>query len=90
MPVFAQVEYFRLLIVKKQKTSLEFLQEANNWLDEFKTLAKYDGFQGIALEVAKTELELAKKANLGEKDRLTQDALRLLAAMTHVRQRVPG
>lgn len=86
LPIFAQVEYFHLQIEKQQKTPREYMQKANDWLDEYKsTLVKYDGFQGVALDVAKVELELAKKANLGEKQRLTEDAQRLLSAMTHVR-----
>jgi hypothetical protein len=81
--LFAQVEYFRFIILRKQKPD-EFLPEAEPWLKFYSRLKETAGFQGIAMEVAKAKLAAADKATGVEKGRLTKDALDLLRAMTQV------
>jgi len=82
-PLFAQVEHFRLLILAKQKPK-EFLAEARAWLKYYKRLKQTDGYQGIALELAKATLKLAEKATGAEKAKRNSEALKILAAMAKI------
>ncbi len=59
-PLFAQVEYFRLLILAQQKPQ-EFLSEATSWLQYYRRLRQTDGYQAIALELAKATFALADR-----------------------------
>ena len=76
-PLFAQVEQFRLLIVAKQKPQ-QFLPEATAWLKDYRRLKQTDGYQGIALEVAKALLAQAEKATGPEKTKLMAEALQIV------------
>ncbi|MCY2995365.1 MAG: hypothetical protein NTY19_47000 [Planctomycetota bacterium] len=82
-PVFAQVEYFRLLILAKQKPA-QFLAEAEQWLKAYKKIKATGGYQGITLEVAKAKLAASEKAAGAEKAKLKQDATALLRDMRKV------
>jgi hypothetical protein len=83
-PLFTQAEYFRLLILAKQKPE-QFLSEAASWLQFYRRLKQTDGYQGIALELAKTTLALADRAAGPDKVKRLADALRILAEMAKVR-----
>jgi len=83
-PLFSQVEYFRMLIIAKQNPD-EFLAEAAEWLDQNnRRLRQTEGYQGIALEVAKTLFDKSRKASGPEKARAQADALRILTDMSKI------
>jgi tetratricopeptide (TPR) repeat protein len=83
-PLYAQVEYFRLLMLAKQKPD-QFLADATAWLQSNRRMKRTEGYQGVCLEVAKAELALAETANGPEKARRILDARHLLAEMAKVR-----
>ena len=83
-PLFAQVEQFRLSIVAKRKP-LQFLPEATAWLKDYRRLRQTDGYQGIALDVAKALLARAEKATGPEKTKLTAEALQIVTDGSKVR-----
>lgn len=77
-PLFAQVAYFRMLIFKRKNKPDEFIEEARLFLQQYRNFARYDGYQGIVLETAKSMLELAEKSPSGEKTKLTAEAREML------------
>lgn len=83
-PLFTQVEYFRLLILAKQKPQ-QFLPEATAWLQHFKRLRQTNGYQGVALEVAKVTLAQAQNATGAEKAKGISEAIQILTDMVRVR-----
>lgn len=83
-PLFAQVEHFRLLILAKQKPD-EFLAEATAWLDaNVRRLRQTEGYQGVALEVAKLIYENAQKESGPKKAKRLSESLRMLTDMAKV------
>ena len=82
--LFADVEHFRLLILSKQKPD-EFLDEAEKWLQFYRKFKERDGYQGIALEVAKTKLAKAEKATGPDKVKMVSSAMATLGEMIKVR-----
>ncbi len=82
-PWFAQVEYFRLLVVAKQKPR-EFLAEAADWLQQYRRLKQTDGYQGVALELAKALYAQSKKGTGPEKAKRASDARQILIEMSKV------
>ena len=83
-PLFAQVEYFRLLILARQKP-LEFLSEATSWLQYYRRLRQTDGYQAIALELAKATFALADNATGPQRAGRISETMRLLTEMSKVR-----
>lgn len=84
-PLFAQVEYFRLLILLKQKPD-DFFVEAAVWIDaNRRRLRNTEGFQGVSLEVAKAIYEKAQKATGPKKAKGISQSLRILTDMIKVR-----
>ncbi len=59
--MFSQVQYFYLMIVLKQDGAKAFLPEAREWLKLFEKWQRTDGYQGIALEVARADIDLLEK-----------------------------
>ncbi len=83
-PLFAQVTQYWLAIIAREDVD-QFLQKATQWLKENdKKSRRYEGYQGIALEVAKTLLRLAEQAPGPEKTRLRGEAMTILARMTSI------
>jgi len=84
--LFAQVELFRLQIVKTKSLN-DFYDEAKGWLDAYgKSRLNLDGYQAIALELVKTQLEQAEKAkDAKEKARLIGEAMARAAEMAKIR-----
>ncbi len=82
-PLFAQVNLSRLLLIK-QRSVENFLAEAEDYLNAFARKSRFDGYQGIALEYAKTLAELAQKAEGAEKTKLAKQALAVLNDMARV------
>ncbi|HVX10184.1 MAG TPA: tetratricopeptide repeat protein [Pirellulales bacterium] len=59
--LFAQVEQMRLTILSQQGHLGELMAEAEEWLRENKSLQRSDGYQGVALELAKGQLTKAER-----------------------------
>ena len=83
-PLFAQVEYFRLLILAKQKPQ-QFLSEATSWLQHYRRLKQTDGYQGIALELAKASSPADNRPPARKKRDASREALQILIEMSKVR-----
>jgi len=84
--LFAQVEHFRLQILAKQLPE-KFMDEAGQWVREYRKtrVNQTEGFQAIALDLAKAKLSAAENAAVAEKGRLITSAMTLLAEMSKVR-----
>lgn len=83
-PLFAQVQQFYLAIIARKDVD-RFLEEAVAWLKDYSRKSRrYEGYQGIALEVAKARLDQAAKATGATKNKLTAEALALLNDMVNV------
>lgn len=82
-PLFAQVNLSRLLLIK-ERSAERFLSEAEEYLTAFARKSRFDGYQGIALEYAKTLAEMAQKAEGAEKTKLAKQALAVLNDMARV------
>ena len=81
---FAQVEFYRLMVLARRKP-IEFLAEANAWMQHHRHLRETEGYQAIALETARSILSLAEGATGAERSRRILDARRILADMSKVR-----
>lgn len=82
-PLFAQVNLSRLLLIKERSVE-RFLSEAEEYLSAFARKSRFDGYQGIALEYAKTLAEMTQKAEGAEKTKLAKQALAVLNDMARV------
>lgn len=70
--LFAQVEMYRLLLLRKKKDDKGFAADAEAWLKTHSKMNRREGYQGIALELTKYQIEQSK--NLTAKSR--EDAFR--------------
>ncbi len=84
VPLFTQVEYFRLLILAKQSPK-DFLPEARNCLQQYRTMRQTDGYQGIAFETAKALRAQAEKATGSERSKTLAEVTKILAEMARTR-----
>lgn len=93
-PLYAQGENFRLQIKLRKEGIDAYMAEAEDWIKQWEgtpdTAAKKayrntDGYQAIALQVVKRQLELAEKATGGEKAKLGKAARDRLNQMQKVR-----
>ena len=84
-PLFAQAQYYRLLVIERMQGTEAFLADATAWLEQRQAWRKLDGYQGVALEVAKVHLKQAAELTGAKKTSLTQSALRNLANIAKVR-----
>jgi hypothetical protein len=83
-PIFAQAQYFRMLIIAKQNPQ-QFLAEARVWLEQNRRLRQSDGYQGIALELAKAKFAAAQKGTGPEKARRISESLQILIETAKIR-----
>lgn len=81
--LYTQVAFFRFQILAQKKPK-PFLEEARAWLKEHDASEKTDGYQGVALETAKTLVKVAETANAIEKRKCLTDAKRILKDMAGV------
>lgn len=73
--LFAQVEMYRLLLLRKKKDDKGFAADAEAWLKTHSKMNRREGYQGIALELTKYQIEQSK--NLTAKAR--EDAFRKIS-----------
>jgi hypothetical protein len=83
--LFAQVQHFRLQILAKQ-SPLQFIDEAGQWVQENRKtkFSQTEGFQAIAMDLAKARLDAAENASGAEKGRIITSAMTLLAEISKV------
>ncbi len=83
--MFAQVQYFYFMILLKQKDGVEsFLREGREFLKKFEKWQRSDGYQGIALEVAKADLDLLEKGGGDQKNQIRKEVDALLKLMKKI------
>lgn len=82
--MFSQVQYFYFMIVIKQSGTKAFLPEAREWLKLFEKWSRAEGYQGIALEVAKADVALLEKGGGDQKAQLAKEVDAILKLMKKV------
>jgi hypothetical protein len=89
--LFAEVEYYKLLILEKQKKTDEIIIEVEGlkpdrlgWLDVNLPARRTNGYQGVTLMLAKAYLEKAKGQKGNDAKATFKKALSLLAAVKAV------
>ena len=83
-PLFAQAEYFRLMLLARQGPQ-KFLPEATTWLKSYARFSKTDGYQAVSLEVAKALLAKAARTTGSERTKSSEEATRILNDVIKVR-----
>jgi tetratricopeptide (TPR) repeat protein len=86
--LFAQVKYFRLLIMAK-KSKHDFFEEATAWLETYggvRSFRSADHYQGIILELAKTQLDAANSGKASSRDaaKLRAEAKIRIGEVAHI------
>lgn len=83
--LFAQVEHFRLLLLKRKSKGV-FINEAMAWIAKNKNMfGRTDGYQGLSIDLAKTLLAEAEKASDADKRKWMQAAVAILKEMRNIR-----
>jgi tetratricopeptide (TPR) repeat protein len=82
--LFAQVEQMRLTILSRQGHAGDVMAEAEEWLRENKSLQRSDGYQGVALELAKAQLAKAEGQS-GEARRKSMQTVKVALAKISAR-----
>jgi len=83
-PLFAQVQQFYFAIIARKEPE-RFLEEATTWLKDYDRKSRYtEGYQGIALEVAKAKIALAGQGKGAERNKLLSEATAILNDMIRV------
>lgn len=83
-PLFTQVEHFRFIILAQKKPQ-QFLSEASAWLKEYRRWRQTEGYQGIALDVAKAALTTTEKAAPSERQKQLGEILQVVNECIKVR-----
>ena len=64
--MFDEVNRFRLMLLGRNKKYGELVADATDWLARHEKIKRSNGYQGIALELAKAHLEIAKTSKGAE------------------------
>lgn len=83
--LFAQVEMFRLLLLKKKGATKEFAADAGEWLKQHSKMSKSPGYQGIALEYIKFQIEQSKELTAKAREDAFRKINKALTDITKVR-----
>lgn len=76
--MFDEVNRFRLMLLGRNKKYDELVADATDWLARHEKIKRTNGYQGIALELAKAHLDLAKTLKGAEATKSANEAKRLL------------
>ena len=82
--MFQEVNRFRLMLLGKTKKYNDLVEDATEWLKVHDAAHRSNGYQGIALELAKAHLELAKTRKGAEAAKSAAEAKRLITAIIKV------
>lgn len=85
MAMFHEVNRYRLMLLGRTKNYEKLIADATIWMAENQSQKRSNGYQGIALELAKAHLELAKTLQGAEAAKSVQQAKQLLAAIVEIR-----
>ena len=77
--MFDEVNRFRLMLLGRNKKYGELVADATDWLVRHEKIKRSNGYQGIALELAKAHLELAKALKGAEAAKSATEAKKWLA-----------
>lgn len=82
--MFQEVNRFRLMLLGRTKKYDDLVEEATEWLKFHDSAHRSNGYQGIALELAKAHLELAKTRKGAEATKHATEAKKLLIAIVKI------
>ncbi len=82
--MFAQAQYFYLMTVLKKDGPKTFLPEARQFLKIYEKWQNSDGYQGIALEVARADIDLLEKGSANQQVRLRKEVDAILELMKKI------
>ncbi|MEK6258743.1 MAG: hypothetical protein AABP62_08985 [Planctomycetota bacterium] len=85
MAMFHEVNRYRLMLLGRTKNIEKLITDATIWMAENQSQRRSNGYQGIALELAKAHLEQAKTLQGAAATKSTQEAKKLLAAIVEIR-----
>ncbi len=85
MAMFHEVNRYRLMLLGRTKNIEKLITDATIWMSENQSQRRSNGYQGIALELAKAHLEYAKTAEGPAAAKSTQEAKRLLTTIVEIR-----
>lgn len=82
--MFQEVNRFRLMLLGRTKKYDDLVDDATEWLRVHDAAHRSNGYQGIALELAKAHLELAKTRKGAEATKHAAEAKKWVAAIIKV------
>ena len=82
--MFQEVNRFRLMLLGKTKKYNDLVDDATEWLRVHDAAHRSNGYQGIALELAKAHLELAKTRKGAEATKSAAEAKKWITAIIKV------
>ena len=85
MAMFHEVNRYRLMLLGRTKNNEKLIADATIWMSENQSQKRSNGYQGIALELAKAHLEQAKTLQGAAATKSTTEAKRLLASIVEIR-----
>ena len=85
LAMFHEVNRYRLMLLGRTKDYEALIIDAEIWMAKNQTQKRSNGYQGIALELAKAHLEQAKTLPAADAAKSTQEAKRLLATIVEIR-----
>ena len=85
LAMFHEVNRYRLMLLGRTKNNEKLITDATIWLAENQSQKRSNGYQGIALELAKAHLERAKTLQGADAAKSTQEAKKLLASIVEIR-----
>ncbi len=85
MAMFHEVNRYRLMLLGRTKNYEKLIIDATIWMAENPSQKRSNGYQGIALELAKAHLEMAKTLQGAAAAKSTAEAKKLLASIVEIR-----
>ena len=85
LSMFHEVNRYRLMLLGRTKDYERLITDATIWLAENQSQKRSNGYQGIALELAKAHLEQAKTLKGTDAAKSAQEAKKLLATIVDIR-----
>lgn len=82
--MFQEVNRFRLMLLGKTKKYNDLVEDATEWLKFHDTAHRTNGYQGIALELAKAHLEIAKTSKGPEAAKSAVEARKWITAIIKI------
>ena len=84
MAMFQEVNRYRLMLLGRTKNYQQLIIDATTWMAENQSQKRSNGYQGIALELAKAYLEVAKTLPAANAAKASAEAKKLLANIIEI------